>query len=120
MFTLSSTHKFYLYTDATDMRKSFDGLSGLIEEFRELTTSKVSTVFVFINKRRDKIKLLHWTGGGYVLYYKPLEEGNFELPEYQVSKSMIVLNYTQMVMLIDGISILNIKRRKRYELIEKS
>ena len=113
MFTLSSTHKFHLYTDATDMRKSFDGLSGLIQDFLS-SLPKESSVFVFINKQRDKVKLLHWVGGGYLLYYKRLEEGTFELPQYEVSEAMIRLSYTQMVMLIDGISIVNIKKRKRY------
>jgi transposase len=113
MFTLSSTHNFHLYTEATDMRKSFDGLSGLVQSFLE--TSLIGpSVFIFINKRRDKVKLLHWVGGGYLLYYKRLEEGTFELPQYEVSCGMIRLSYTQMVMLIDGISIVNIKKRKRY------
>jgi len=112
MFTLSSTHKFYLYTDPTDMRKSFDGLSGLIQDFLEV--SPRSSVFVFINKKRDKVKLLHWVGSGYLLYYKRLEEGTFELPQYEINGGLISLSYTQMVMLIDGISIVNIKKRKRY------
>ncbi len=60
------------------------------------------------------MKLLHWTGGGFVLYYKRLEEGSFELPDYDVQAGLIVLNYAKIVMLIDGISILNIKKRKRY------
>ena len=60
------------------------------------------------------MKLLHWTGGGFVLYYKRLEEGSFELPQYDMDASLILLNYTKIVMLIDGISILNIKKRKRY------
>ena len=119
MFTLSTTHKFYLYTEATDMRKSFDGLSGLIQDYTT-TSPKESSVFVFINKRRDKVKLLHWSGSGYMLYYKRLEEGTFESPRYEVSRGMIRLSYTQIVMLIDGISIVNIKRRKRYSSVIKS
>lgn len=112
MFTLSTTQKFHLYTEATDMRKSFDGLSGLIEDFLEF--SPISSVFIFINKKRDKVKLLHWVGSGYLLYYKRLEEGTFELPAYEISGGFILLSYTQMVMLIDGISIVNSKKRKRY------
>ena len=61
------------------------------------------------------MKLLHWTGAGFVLYYKRLEEGNFELPDYDIETSLIVLDYTKIVMLIDGISILNLKKRKRYK-----
>jgi len=120
MFTLSTTHKFYLYTEFTDMRKSFDGLSGLIQDFTT-TLPKGSSVFVFINKRRDKVKLLHWSGSGYMLYYKRLEAGTFESPNhYKVINGMIRLSYTQIVMLIDGISILNIKKRKRYSAEVKS
>jgi len=113
MFTLSSTHKFQLYTTPTDMRKSFDGLSGLVQELLGKSPTH-SSVFIFINKRRDKIKLLHWVGSGFILYYKRLEEGTFELPRYEIDQGSIQLNYTQMVMLVDGISIVNIHRRKRY------
>jgi transposase len=113
MFTLSSSQKFYLYSASTDMRKSFDGLSGLILETHDKAPANTS-VFIFINKQRNKMKLLHWTGGGFVLYYKRLEEGSFELPQYDMDASLILLNYTKIVMLIDGISILNIKKRKRY------
>lgn len=118
MFTLSSTQEFQLYTEPTDMRKSFNGLSGIVSDIHQSVVS--TTVFVFVNKRRDKIKLLHWVGGGYLLYYKRLEQGTFELPNYDIEKGMIQLSYTQMVMLIDGISIVNIKREKRYSSPMKS
>ncbi|MGY0407401.1 MAG: IS66 family insertion sequence element accessory protein TnpB [Polaribacter sp.] len=72
MFTLSSTHEFYVYTDAADMRKIFNGVSGLVESFSQSSIPKDSLVFIFINKARNKIKLLHWEGGGYLLYYKRL------------------------------------------------
>ncbi len=113
MFTLSSTQKFELYTDPTDMRKSFNSLSGIVSEFYQNGPTNV-TVFIFINRQRDKVKLLHWVGSGYLLYYKRLEEGTFELPNYEIEQGMIQLSYTQMVMLIDGISIVNIKKRRRY------
>jgi len=113
MFNLSNSQKFYLYSKSTDMRKSFDGLSGLVlVDADELPTS--TSVYVFINKGRNKMKLLHWTGGGFVLYYKRLEQGNFEIPDYDIDGSLIVLDYTKIVMLIDGISILNLNKRKRY------
>ena len=101
------------------MRKSFDGLSGLINDFIEVLPVS-SSVFVFINKKRDKLKILHWEGSGYLLYYKRLEEGTFELPRYQIKQSLIQLSYTQMVMLIDGVSILNIHKRKGYLQSKKS
>jgi len=96
------------------MRKSFDGLSGLIRNNLESNPCN-GDVFIFINKRRDKIKLLHWQGISFTLYYKRLEKGTFELPEYDPSIGSITLNYTQMVMIIDGLTIKNIHKRKRFE-----
>lgn len=113
MFTLSSTNSFHLYSQPTDMRKSFDGLSGLIQNNLESNPCN-GDVFIFINKRRDKIKLLHWQGISFTLYYKRLEEGTFEVPIYDPEVGSVVLNYTQIVMLVDGLTIKNIKKRKRY------
>lgn len=114
MFALTSSHKFHLYSQPTDMRKSFDGLSGLVQN--NLGRNPCSgEVFIFINRRRDKIKLLHWQGISFTLYYKRLEEGSFELPKYDQSVGSIVLNYTQIVMIVDGLTIKNIHKRKRYQ-----
>lgn len=115
MFTLSPTNSFHLYSQPTDMRKSFDGLSGLIQNNLESNPCN-GDVFIFINKRRDKIKLLHWQGISFTLYYKRLEEGTFEVPIYDPEVGSVVLNYTQIVMLVDGLTIKNIKKRKRYAL----
>ena len=95
------------------MRKSFDGLSGLIEE-SQISIPLSGDVFIFVNRRRDKVKLLHWQGISFTLYYKRLEEGTFEIPSYNYEACSIELSYTQMVMLIDGLTIKNIKKRKRY------
>jgi transposase len=113
MFTLSSSHKFHLFSQPTDMRKSFDGLSGLIRNTLESNPCN-GDVFIFINKRRDKIKLLHWQGISFTLYYKRLEKGTFELPQYDPGIGSIVLDYTQLVMIVDGLTVKNIHRRKRY------
>lgn len=114
MFALSSSHKFHLYSQPTDMRKSFDGLSGLIRD--HLGRNPLNgEVFMFINKRRDKVKLLHWQGISFTLYYKRLEKGTFELPTYAIQTGSIKLSYTQMVMIIDGLTIKNVHRRKVYQ-----
>lgn len=114
MFALSSENHFHLYSQPTDMRKSFDGLSGLVQNKLGRDPSG-GDVFIFINKRRDKIKLLHWQGNSFVLYYKRLEKGTFELPKYDGAVGSIVLDYAKMVMIIDGLSIKNIPKRERYQ-----
>ena len=113
MFTLSSHHKFNLFSQPTDMRKGFNGLSGIVNNILK-DNPRSGEVFIFINKRRNKIKLLQWQGGGFVLYYKRLEQGAFELPEYEELAGSIVLSYTKMAMIVDGLSIKNIASRKRF------
>ena len=113
MFALTSDNTFHLYNHPTDMRKSFDALSGLVRN----NLGNIPTcgeVFIFINKRRDKIKLLHWQGSGYLFYSKRLEKGTFELPRYDASVGSITLSYAQMVMIMDGLSVKNLQKRKRY------
>lgn len=113
MFTLSSSNIFHLYSQPTDMRKSFDSLSGLVRNTLDKDPCNGS-VYIFINRTRDKIKLLHWQGISFTLYYKRLEQGTFELPEYDPEVGSITLSYAQLVMLVDGLSIKNIHKRKRY------
>jgi transposase len=100
------------------MRKSFNGLSGIVRN--ELGEDPCNgDVFIFINRTRNKIKLLHWQSIGFTLYYKRLEEGTFEPLQYDEKAGSITLSYAQIVMLIDGLSIKNITRRKLYSLPEK-
>ena len=114
MFALSAENRFHLYSQPTDMRKSFNGLSGLVQN--QLGRNPCcGDIFIFINKRRDKIKLLHWQGASFVLYYKRLEKGTFELPLYDAAAGSISLDYAKLVMIIDGLSIKNIQKRKRYQ-----
>ena len=78
MFSFGSSHRYHLYDGHSDMRKSFDGLCGLVASGmgRRPTGGEV---FVFLNRRRTHIKLLHWEDGGFVLYHKRLERVTFAL-----------------------------------------
>jgi len=113
MFGLGTQHTYYFYLSPVDMRKGFNGLSGLVNEHMEKEKGK-DIVYAFVNKQKDKLKLLHWQSGGFVLYYKRLEKGIFELPKYDIDEGLIVLSYTKMVMLLDGVSIINISKKERY------
>jgi len=94
------------------MRKGFDGLSGLVRS--QMKKDLLSgDVFIFINKRRDRIKLLMWDRTGFALYYKQLERGTFEIPSAQITS--IELVWSDLVMMLEGIEINSIKRRKRYK-----
>jgi len=113
MFTLTSTYRYYFYAGATDMRKGFDGLCGLVHQ--ELRRRSVTgEVFVFVNRQRDKIKLLHWEQGGFVLYYKRLERGTFEVPKVRTGQKTCQITWSSLMLMIEGIMIEKSKQRRRY------
>lgn len=77
MLHLSSACNYYLYMSNTDMRKGFDSLSGLVSSQMQLSAPSGS-VFIFLNKKHNKVKLLLWEGQGFALDYKRLEKGTYE------------------------------------------
>lgn len=115
MLTFSSRLQIYAYTPATDMRKGFAGLSAIIrEEFQADPTD--GSLFLFINKRRDRMKLLHFADGGFWLYYRLLEAGTFEsLKTTAPDACRLQLDATELSMLLSGVSLAQSgKRRKRF------
>jgi len=113
MFALTSGNRYHLYMGITDMRKSFDGLCGLIQD--ELGRDPFSgEVFLFINKKRDKLKLLKWEPGGFVLYYKRLEEGTFSFPVLNEQKQCYEMRWSDFIMMVEGIDWQQVERKKRY------
>jgi transposase len=114
MLPISSSLRFFLYSDSTDMRKSFDGLSGLVSS--ALKQDPLSgDVFVFINRRKDRIKLLVWDRDGFWLFYKRLEQGTFQFPLHSTSPTSMPLSYDQLMCILEGIDLTSIKRRRRYQ-----
>ena len=95
------------------MRKSFDGLSGIVQNQLGRNPSS-GEVFIFINRPRNRIKLLHWEYGGFTMYYKRLESGTFELPFFEGDALYYTLPWHQLVMMVDGISMKAIRKRKRF------
>jgi transposase len=99
------------------MRKSFDGLSGIVQNAlgRQPTHGDV---YIFVNKTRNRIKLLHLEPGGFVLYYKRLEKGRLSLPPSN-HKSQ-VLTWSDLVLIIEGINPIQVKRKVRFLPTSKS
>lgn len=111
MLHLSNARRYYLYTEACDFRKGFEGLCGLVLGcFGELLTS--GSVFIFFNGRRDRVKLLCWEGDGFSIYYKRLERGTYELPASAWGKRP--LTSSEVGLLLSGISLSSVRYRKRY------
>jgi transposase len=112
VFSLGSA-RYFLYREPTDIRKSFDGLCGLVSS--RLGQNPMSgDVFIFINKPRNRMKLLKWEPGGFVLFYKRLESGTFELPVVQKPTQSQTIDYGELAMMITGISMKYAKKRRRF------
>jgi hypothetical protein len=117
MLSLPVPIKIFVHTAATDMRKSFDGLSAIVTNF--MGEDPLSGhMFLFLNKRRTHVKLLYWSGDGYALWYRRLERGTFEMPAAVCSSENEVprlqISASQMALLLDGIELSSARRRKRY------
>lgn len=101
------------------MRKGFDGLSGLVRN--ELNENPLNgDVFIFINKRHNQIKLLLWEGDGFSLYYKRLERGTYEIPALTDQRSSMALRSDELMLILQGISLKSVERRKRYKIVDKN
>lgn len=105
--------RIWLATKHADMRKSFDGLAELVRQ--HLHDDPLSGhVFVFRNKRCDRVKLLYWDEDGFVIVYKRLEEGTFRFPAAVDGQGGVSLRAAELAMLLDGVDWQNAKRSKRY------
>lgn len=122
MLTLPTTLRVFAHRFATDMRKSFSGLVGLIES--ELGQQVESGhLFLFFNRRRDRVKILFFTGDGLVILYRLLERGTFETPRGWRERALedapsntpgIELRMSDLALILEGIDLASVKRRKRW------
>jgi transposase len=108
VLTLPSSVRIYLAADPVDLRKSIDGLGGLVSAAGHDPYS--GHLFVFTSRRRDRSKILAWDHGGFVLYYKRLEKGCFRLPRFAADAREAELDATQLAMILDGIDVKQVKR----------
>ncbi len=104
---------YYLYTGHIDFRKGIDGLCGIVNN--ELHQSPLTgDMFVFMNRRRNQLKMLHWQGDGYCVWYKRLEKGSYELPEVNDEKS-VELSLQQLQFILQGVVLKSVKLHTRYQ-----
>ena len=112
MLNVSPQIAIQVYAQPADMRKGIDGLSGIVRsEFEADPTD--GSLFVFINRRRDRMKILHFDGGGFWLYYRLLEAGTFEELKPRRGANHVSLDGTQLSMLLSGVSLVAAQRRRK-------
>jgi transposase len=113
MLHLSSAERYYFYNQATDMRKGCYGLCGIVQN--ELKKNiLLCDVFVFINKRRNQVKLLQWDKDGFALYEKRLEKGVFEQPGHTQNSADILLTHLQLQHILQGVILKSVRHKKRF------
>jgi transposase len=113
MIPLARQHRLYLYTQSADMRKAFDGLSGLVTSVLGRDPLDGS-MYIFLNKRKNRMKCLVWDGDGFWLFYKRLEKGTFQIPVHAAGDDAVRLSYEQWMLILGGIDLNSIKHRPRY------
>jgi transposase len=113
MINLPHPVRVFLHAPATDLRKGFDALSGLVTAaFSQDPTS--GHLFLFVNRRRDRLKILYWDRDGLAIWYKRLENGSFQLPVAARDAVSIEMSSTQLVLLLSGIDLRSARQRKRF------
>jgi len=111
---LPASVKIFMSDRPVDMRRGIDGLIAIIRKQLQ-GDAFCGHLFVFLGAQRDRVKILFWDSGGFVLYYKRLEKGRFKSPTLRPDKQAIELDATALVMLLDGIDYEKVKRKNHWQ-----
>lgn len=113
MIGLPSSVRIFVATEAVDMRRGFDSLSGLVRRWGG--DPFTGHLWVFLSRRRDRVKILSWDRGGFVLWCKRLERGRFAFPSALQAGQTVELDVAQLAMLLDGVDYSRVRRGRRWE-----
>jgi transposase len=113
MLSLALPVEIYLAVEPADMRKAFDGLLALAVDHLG-HDPLAGGLFVFLNRRRDRMKLLYWDTDGLAVWAKRLEVGTFQLPRVEAHARSVMLSTTELTLLLRGIDLGSVRQRKRY------
>lgn len=114
MLSLGPGVQVVLATEPVDLRRGHDGLVTLVRSLWRADPYS-GTLFVFFGRRRDRVKVLFFSAGGFVVYYKRLERGRFCMPHVPEAASQIVLDAASLAMLLDGVDLRAVRRAPRWE-----
>jgi transposase len=116
MFGLGPATRIYLAAGATDMRKGFEGLYGLVRD-RLLCEPMSGHIFLFTNAQHNRLKLLFWDGSGLWVCAKRLEKGRFRWPEATEGQAKVVLSHEELALLLGGIDLAQTRRRNWHRVV---
>jgi transposase len=103
-----------LATEPVDLRRGHDGLVTLVTTLWKADPYS-GTIFVFFGRRLDRVKVLFFSAGGFVLYYKRLEQGRFSMPRIPEGASQVALDAASLTMLLDGVDLRAVRRAPMWQ-----
>jgi len=113
MIHLPASVRVYLCLSPCDMRRSFDGLHALVRDHLQLDAF-AGHLYLFANKRRDRVKILYWDRDGFAIWAKRLEEGTYVIPPGETGAGRFEITVQELGALLSGIDLSKATRRKRY------
>ncbi len=113
MISFSLATKIYLHRQPIDMRKSYDGLFGIVKNDLAMDVRN-GGLFMFINLRRNRVKLMYWDTDGIAIWQKRLECGSLQHPQPIGEAKHLEIDAAELNLLLSGIDLASVKRRKRY------
>ena len=113
MIHLPASVRVYLCLTPTDMRRSFDGLHALVRDHLQLDAF-AGHLYIFSNRRKDRLKVLYWDRDGFAVWAKRLEEGSFAIPAGEPGSTGIEITTEELAAVLSGIDLQQANRRNRY------
>lgn len=114
ILALSDTRRHFMYRSDTDMRKSFDGLCGIVRNQLGMSLME-GDLFIFLNRNRTHIKLLLWEHNGFSLFYRRLENGTFEVPVGNHDERSVQISAEQLLFMLRGIALKKLEQPIIYQ-----
>lgn len=116
MYSLTSANRYYLYQGFVRMNLGIDGLFKIIRSQMKELSPISGDIFLFFGKNRQSVKILRWDGDGFLLYYKRLEGGSFELPTFNPHTGNYEISYQVLSFILNGVSLKSVRLRKRFRI----
>ena len=117
MIHLPASVRVYLCLSPCDMRRSFDGLHALVRDHLKLDAF-AGHLYLFANRRKDRLKLLYWDRDGFAIWAKRLEEGRYVIPSDEAGSAQVPITSEELGALLSGIDLSTAPRRQRYRRAE--
>jgi transposase len=116
MLSVSPAVKIFLYNDIADLRRGYDGLASIVQG--AMGEDPLSgSLYVFLNRRRNRIKMLYWDDDGYAVWMKRLERGCFEMPQVDATDgASLKITASVLSLILEGIDLSSVRRHRRFQL----